>query len=66
VAGLVLKERKRQKDELHWPGAAEYLDILRALLELYKHASDPRQEQIDALDQVAKYSLRKQTGSLLT
>jgi MoxR-like ATPase len=66
VAELVLKERKRQKDELHRPGAAEYLDILRALVELYKHGSDPRQEQLDALEQVAKYSLRKQTGSLLT
>ena len=66
AAELVLKERKRQKDELHRPGAAEYLDILRALLEMYKHDDDPNQAQLDALEQVAKYSLRKQTGSLLT
>jgi MoxR-like ATPase len=66
VAGLVLKERKRQKDELHRPGAAEYLDILRALFELYKPPREARQKQLDALEQVAKFSLRKQTGSLLT
>ncbi len=66
AAKLVLKERERQQDELHRPGAAEYLDILRALLEMYRHERDPCQAQIDALDQVAKYSLHKQTGSLLT
>jgi len=66
AAGLILKERDRQKDALHRPGAAEYLDILRALQELFKEASDPREEQLAALEKVARYSLRKQTGGLLS
>lgn len=60
TAELVLKERERQKDALHRPGAAEYLDILRALRELFKSCKDPRGEQLKALDKVARYSLRKQ------
>ena len=65
AAELVLKERERQTDALHRPGAAEYLDILRALHELYKNSADPRKEQLAAMEQVAKYSLRKQPGGPL-
>jgi MoxR-like ATPase len=62
AAELVLEERDRQKDALHRPGAAEYLDILRALRSLYGDCADPPREQIKAIKNVAKYSLRKQTG----
>jgi MoxR-like ATPase len=65
AAGLIVKERERQKDALHRPGAAEYLDILRALEELYRNAPDPRKEQLAALEKVARFSLRKQPGGML-
>ncbi len=62
AAEMILEERKLQKDVLHRPGAAEYLDILRALHSLYGDGPDPCKEQLEAIEKVARYSLRKQLG----
>jgi MoxR-like ATPase len=62
AAKMVLDERTRQKDALHRPGAAEYLDILRALHSLYGDCPEPRDEQLKAIEKVAKYALQKQVG----
>lgn len=66
AADLVLQERGRQKDAPHRPGAAEYLDILRALHDLYRNARSPRKAQLKALERVARYSLCKQVQEPLT
>jgi hypothetical protein len=39
------------------------LDILRALRTLYGECPDSPKEQMKAIEKVAKYSLRKQTGA---
>ncbi|MBN1654626.1 MAG: MoxR family ATPase [Deltaproteobacteria bacterium] len=60
VAQLVLDERGRQKEALCKPGAAEHLDILQALRELYGHDKKrAEEEQLKALKYVAKFSLNK-------
>jgi len=56
AADLVLGERGRQTDALSRPGAAEFLDILRALDTLYGRDA---KEQLAAIDQVSRFSLCK-------
>jgi MoxR-like ATPase len=60
AAKLLVADRRKAQEE-HWlplPGQAEYLDLVRAVLDL---GSDPKQQQ-DLLAQVSRYVLKKHPG----
>jgi MoxR-like ATPase len=61
AAELLVRDRQEAKDaQLRpWPGQAEYLDLLRAVLNRYP--GDPTR-QGTALDELAEYALRKNAG----
>lgn len=61
AAELLVQDRRKAEQErwLPLPGQAEYLDLVRAVLEL---GSDPKQRQ-DLLAQVSRYVLKKHPGA---
>jgi MoxR-like ATPase len=61
AADLVLGERGKQSAALSRPGTAEFLDILRALHTLYGR---DMAAQLGAIDQVSRFSLRKNPQAL--
>ena len=60
AAELLVQDRRKAEQErwLPLPGQAEYLDLVRAVLDL---GSDPKQQQ-DLLTQVSRYVLKKHPG----
>lgn len=61
AAKLLVQDRRKAEQE-HWlplPGQAEYLDLVRAVLDL---ASDPEQQR-DLLAKVSRYVLKKHPGA---
>lgn len=60
AAELLVQDRRKAEQErwLPLPGQAEYLDLVRAVLEL---GADPQQQQ-DLLDKVSRYVLKKHPG----
>jgi MoxR-like ATPase len=63
AAEQLSKDRQRavEQNRLPLPGQAEYLDLLRAVLAL---APGQRERQIQALEQIARYTLQKHTGAV--
>lgn len=62
AAAKLLVQDRRQAEQEHWlplPGQAEYLDLVRAVLDL---AADPDQQR-DLLAQVSRYVLKKHPGA---
>jgi MoxR-like ATPase len=60
AAELLVQDRRKAEQErwLPLPGQAEYLDLVRVVLDL---GSDPKQQQ-DLLAQVSRYALKKHPG----